>query len=169
MSGYVYAIENDAGLVKIGWSSDPETRVVKINTDAGAPCRLVGYVEGTRRQEAVLHGLLKNARVHGEWFDKSHVAVTHFLEIIPARPAKRPKACSANLIAAFIFDAEMTRAEFAALVGVSLGCVHKWARGERTPRPSQMARITAATGGKVTANDFMPPLPAPAPEQRAAG
>ena len=44
----------------------------------------------------------------------------------------------------------------AALIGeVSEGAVKKWRYGERTPRPHQMARITAATDGQVTANDFM--------------
>lgn len=34
--------------------------------------------------------------------------------------------------------------------------VYKWKSGSITPRPAQMAAISEATAGAVTANDFMP-------------
>jgi DNA-binding transcriptional regulator YdaS (Cro superfamily) len=39
--------------------------------------------------------------------------------------------------------------------GCSEFAVKKWKYGERTPRPEQMVRIRAATGGQVSADDFM--------------
>ena len=56
----------------------------------------------------------------------------------------------------FMKTRSLDDAAMAALIGeVSEGAVKKWRYGERTPRPHQMARITAATDGQVTANDFM--------------
>lgn len=44
----------------------------------------------------------------------------------------------------------------AALIGCSSGAVRKWRYGQRMPRRDQLQRITQATAGEVTANDFMP-------------
>lgn len=46
--------------------------------------------------------------------------------------------------------------------------VKKWRYRERTPRGAVMARITAATAGQVTANDFMPAIPAESETDEAA-
>ena len=46
--------------------------------------------------------------------------------------------------------------EMAAQVGdVSVSGVRKWMYGERVPRPDQMRRIAAVTGGAVMPNDFV--------------
>lgn len=44
---------------------------------------------------------------------------------------------------------------FAGKVNASEGAVLKWLSGERFPRPESLRRIQLATGGKVTANDFV--------------
>lgn len=49
-------------------------------------------------------------------------------------------------------------------VGVSRDGARKWVYGVRTPRLGVIARITDATNGAVTANDFIAPAPAPARE-----
>lgn len=54
----------------------------------------------------------------------------------------------------YISAQRLTTAEFAKQAGASERAVIKWMRGERIPRPEMMARISAATKGKVTANDF---------------
>lgn len=43
---------------------------------------------------------------------------------------------------------------FAAQIGTSQATVNRYRHGRRVPRPAVMARIAAATGGQVTANDF---------------
>lgn len=53
---------------------------------------------------------------------------------------------------------------FAASIGASQAAVNRYRHGRRMPRPAVMARIVAATGGAVTANDFhglpeVPPKP----------
>ena len=47
--------------------------------------------------------------------------------------------------------------------------VHRYEAGTRIPRPDQMARIVAATEGKVQPGDFYPLHDQPAPQPEAAG
>lgn len=44
---------------------------------------------------------------------------------------------------------------FAALIGVRRQTVHKYRCGQRRPDCIRLARITKATGGAVTARDFL--------------
>jgi transcriptional regulator with XRE-family HTH domain len=51
---------------------------------------------------------------------------------------------------------KMTSAEFARLSGIGdRQAVHKYRHGERFPTPENLQRIRRATGGAVTANDFV--------------
>ena len=70
MTGFVYAIENADGFVKIGWSAKPYHRLAKINSDTSSPCWMVGTIKATREQEKTLHRLLHRSRVHREWYQK---------------------------------------------------------------------------------------------------
>jgi DNA-binding transcriptional regulator YdaS (Cro superfamily) len=54
----------------------------------------------------------------------------------------------------FLKTHKLTAPQFADRVGVSVWAVNKWVARVRTPRPEQIDRITAATDGKVTANDL---------------
>lgn len=49
----------------------------------------------------------------------------------------------------------VSHAAFAEQIGTSQAAVSRYASGARIPRPAQMARIASATGGAVSANDFM--------------
>jgi transcriptional regulator with XRE-family HTH domain len=49
---------------------------------------------------------------------------------------------------------DITVTDFAGAIGVSVQSVHRYLNGERIPKREVMARIAAATGGKVTPNDF---------------
>lgn len=64
-------------------------------------------------------------------------------------------------LATYMADNGITARQMADLIGrVSESGVRKWMYDERVPRPEILARIHAATGGAVTANDFMPQLTA---------
>lgn len=89
MSGFVYAIES-GDVVKIGWSGNPERRFIKIAADCSRPCRLLGYIEGSRDDEAGIHVKFSNLRQHGEWFSASNELlqfVAHWP--LPLRERKR--------------------------------------------------------------------------------
>ena len=53
----------------------------------------------------------------------------------------------------YLSELGLTEAEFARLTGLYQSTVHRLKRGQ-IPGPATMARVTEATGGKVTANDF---------------
>lgn len=159
MTGYVYAIENADGLVKIGWSTDPRRRLSKINSDTSSPCQLLGYVEGTLEQEATLHRLLQSEVEHREWFRPGPL-VSAFLAAIPTYAPPGPRSNGgdgARKLAAYLARTFTSDAAFAAQIGASMGAVRKWKRGERMPRPVHLTRIREVTGGAVTADDFVPP------------
>ena len=65
--GFVYLIECD-GLVKIGVSYDPYTRLKELSTGSSAPLRLLGYVPGGFKREKELHRMFAARRANGEWF-----------------------------------------------------------------------------------------------------
>lgn len=56
----------------------------------------------------------------------------------------------------FLSDNGMSRADFAAAVGVSHVAITRYLAGKRIPRPEHIRRIKELTGGAVTADDFMP-------------
>jgi hypothetical protein len=80
---YVYFIlaETDKPVVKIGTTTDPDGRLAALRVDATkrpdgiAPMsfRLLGWVEGDRELECLLHRAFHDARLVGEWFDYARI------------------------------------------------------------------------------------------------
>ena len=145
MIGYVYAIENSDGLVKIGWSSDPNRRLAKINSDTSSPCRMVGAIEGTREQESALHQLLSASSKHGEWFNKT-ADVRLFLGMLPEapRPMRSSTGCMNPMPTIRKSILNVSQAELAAIAGTTQATISRWESGELHPDRSQMARIREA-------------------------
>jgi hypothetical protein len=67
---------------------------------------------------------------------------------------------------------KITQAAFAESIGATQQAVGYWVGGERCPQLRLMQRITDATNGAVTPNDFLPPAPGdlrpPVPEPQEA-
>jgi hypothetical protein len=81
--GFVYVIRDDeSGLAKIGYSKDPSDRLRKLQT--GSPVRLwlVCVMPGDLATEAALHGVFKERRVHGEWFNDSDGTISDLIRDI---------------------------------------------------------------------------------------
>ncbi len=58
-----------AGLVKIGFAVDVESRVHTLRTMSPLPLVLLGAIEGLEKShESFLHRKFKSERSHGEWF-----------------------------------------------------------------------------------------------------
>ena len=58
-------------------------------------------------------------------------------------------------LAQFLALQGLSKARFAERIGVTAESVRRYARGKRTPCRAVMLRIIAATGGAVTADDFL--------------
>jgi len=54
--------------VKIGFSLGPENRFREIRSMSPEPLTLIGHTEGGPELERRLHKILKEERLHGEWF-----------------------------------------------------------------------------------------------------
>ncbi len=54
---------------------------------------------------------------------------------------------------------DLTLEQAARLLGVDQSTLTRYELGERTPRPQVMSRIEAVTLRRVTASDFVPPIP----------
>ena len=68
-------------------------------------------------------------------------------------------------LAEYLEKHELSAAGFGRLIGVTGSTVWRYAHGQRTPRRAIIHRIVEATGGAVTANDFLAP---DEPESEAA-
>lgn len=71
-------------------------------------------------------------------------------------------------LADYLRSQNIRPAEFARLVDVPRQYVSRWASGQSAPRPVHMHRISKATKGKVTANDFFAPIAKPQSQGAAA-
>lgn len=71
-----------------------------------------------------------------------------------------------NALSGYLANNHKTTTQFASEIGVTHSAVVKWMQGKCIPRPPIMARITAATGGLVTAADF---YAAPLPDNPSQG
>lgn len=56
------------GPVKIGCASDPEARLLQLQTGSPYPLRLLGYVPGGEKLERELHKKYAHLHMQGEWF-----------------------------------------------------------------------------------------------------
>jgi len=79
--GYIYAIKA-GGTVKIGWAGDPERRLNDLSLASPLPLRLLGFVEGTKATEKILHRRFKEHHLRGEWFSIKG-QVVDFIESLP--------------------------------------------------------------------------------------
>jgi hypothetical protein len=97
MMGFIYAIQS-GDAVKIGFAAEPARRVSELNVGSPSIHRLLGFIEGTKEQEAEAHRLLRRWRVRGEWF-RLEGAVLAFVHMLPPyapdeRQAPKPVGAS---------------------------------------------------------------------------
>jgi hypothetical protein len=141
MTGYVYAIDNGRGCVKIGWTQNPLRRLSEMNVSDAEKLTLVGYASGTKEQEAEAHTLLSPWRQRGEWFRIEGHVVTFMNMLAGAQPSvSTPKRRSLrNRVRPFA----IANVRLAEALGVDKASITRWAKG-RIPaeRVIEVERIT---------------------------
>lgn len=141
MTGYVYAIRSECGLVKIGWSSDPIRRLSKIQSDTPNKCVLVGAYVGGRDLEAEIHDQLRPWRVRGEWF-RNDGGVSRMLASMPRyiSPVKSEVARnSMEYIRKNVL--QISQAQMASIAQTSQANVSRWECGKVFPYLKQLEHI----------------------------
>lgn len=68
MTGYVYAIADAQGSVKLGYTKNPTLRLESLQISRPDKLRILGVIPGDRRDEANLHTRFSAYRCSGEWF-----------------------------------------------------------------------------------------------------
>lgn len=80
-STYCYFIGNrQHGVVKIGFSVEPATRIAQLQTGCPYPLELLGKVPGDELIEQGLHRVFSSLRMNGEWFKLNH-ALSYYVAL----------------------------------------------------------------------------------------
>lgn len=148
MTGFVYAISDGQGRVKIGWSSDPFRRLNKIASDCSSHASLVGIVRATKGQEREAHDLLAPWRANREWF-YMRGPVLAFVDALHKpipRAGRRTVGPDDSPLLAWRKTNKITLAQISKLIGARPPTINRWEKGIRVPRPRYMRRITELTG-----------------------
>lgn len=76
-----FAEAKDLNLIKIGYSKDPEKRLILLNSNSPVKIKLLKSVKGEKIYEWKIHQKFNNLRVKGEWF-KNCKELTDFINKI---------------------------------------------------------------------------------------
>lgn len=174
MTGYVYAIEAPGGIVKIGWSRNPERRAVQIAASEQAHVTLRGYLSAEKALEGALHAAFRHARVRGEWFRLDDPAVHGFVSALPTAhmsvelddEAQKPVATARHPLTAYRAAASISLQQFGSLFGVNKSTVSRWETGEAVIPAERVAEIAQATGlhrSELRPDLFATPFPSAPP------
>ncbi len=66
---YFLQLQGDDNPVKIGWTSNLESRLRHLNPGHPSGVKVIRTLDGKRWVESWLHGAFANSRRHGEWFN----------------------------------------------------------------------------------------------------
>ena len=87
-TGYVYFVESEAGLIKIGYTGDLEKRLRGLRTMSPVALTLRATRPGSMTTERLYHELYAEHRRHGEWFDASAPAILAEIDRLSATTEK---------------------------------------------------------------------------------
>lgn len=147
MSGFVYAIGDGEGRVKIGWSRNPVRRLPNIQTACAGKATLLGLVRATKVQETEIHQLLHAHRHHGEWF-WLRGPVLDFVFSLP-KPQPREVLLGNSALKNWRLRRGLSLEEVAGMLGVTRTSVCRWEKENRYPRGETLKRLSFVTGLSV--------------------
>ena len=64
----IYFISDGRGSIKIGMSSDVNSRLAQLQCASPTRLSVIGCMSGDSKSEAKLHRIFNDLRVNGEWF-----------------------------------------------------------------------------------------------------
>lgn len=152
VKGYVYAIRS-ADMIKIGYSINPQSRVVKICSDSPHGAELIAMREGTEADEAAYHIRFAPHRIQGEWF-RPAPEINAEIETWCAPRRHRDYSHLPSLVR-WRKEAGMSIADLAPLLGCSPANLSRIENGKVWPPRDFFLRLHEVTNFAVTANDFV--------------
>lgn len=149
--GFVYAIGDGRGRVKIGWSGDPLRRLAKIRSDCPSAAALFGVIPATREQEQEAHALLKPWRANREWFYLEG-AVVAFVEMLPPpRPRPIDISASESPLRQYRKQNRISMQALANQLGTTHATISRYETGKRLPSSNLLVKIAKETGLSIDA------------------
>jgi DNA-binding XRE family transcriptional regulator len=145
MIGFVYAVGDQTGRVKIGWSGDPLRRLNKIGSDCSSAVTLLGLIPATRAQEAEIQVLLNPWKVNREWFYLKG-PVKAFVDKLPQSKPHSVDSQGIHPLRKWRLENKKTRDDLAAAVGVSGVTITRWENGARRIPDGKLPVVSAKTG-----------------------
>jgi T5orf172 domain len=90
---YVYIIlAHETNTVKIGQSGNPKKRLATLQTASPNKLEIVGVITGSMQTEEWLHGLFRQYRRQGEWFEFPECLINRLKEGLPKLKAHQTKS-----------------------------------------------------------------------------
>lgn len=89
MTGFVYAIAADNGLIKIGFTTNLRARLSHIRCHNAFDVTPLGQMPGGRQDEKRIHERLALHRVHGEWFSRATEVLDLVGGFLPWPPSRK--------------------------------------------------------------------------------
>lgn len=65
-----YFVGSDVGAIKIGYSIDPKTRLISLQSGSPVSLRILALAPGGEARESAYHIQFREHRLHGEWFER---------------------------------------------------------------------------------------------------
>lgn len=131
--GFIYAVEDGNGAVKLGWSAAPQKRFQEIQVSSAQKYTLAGFIAGSRQAEKELHGAFDGWRIRGEWFHKAG-PVESFVNSLSIPSAPKAIDFVGDFSAGRITIQEILGRErglkfrLAGELGITHGAVSQWSR-----------------------------------------
>src|SRR5690554_456689 len=148
MSGFVYLIRSNSGLYKVGYSTQPQRRLISLQTGSPYQLSMIGYVPATIQQERELHALLAPWRVAGEWFQEC--AGIHLFASLFTTPVT-----AVHPIIAYAKANRRSMQSIADRASCSRMTLHRVVQGKQNATLDLLARISQATDGAVRVADLI--------------
>jgi DNA-binding transcriptional regulator YdaS (Cro superfamily) len=144
MTGFVYCIGERGGLVKIGYSTDPRARLIKLRADSPVDAVLLGAIPGTPEDEAKWHKAFGVFHERGEWFNDEDEMIS---DRFPPMPAPVVEVVD---LRSWLKANGISAAQLAAHIGVSPIRLSNMMTGRHRPNAETMWAIECATDGEIT-------------------
>lgn len=118
---------------------------------------LKAVMDGGLSEEQELHKQFHASRVAGEWFALSSELkqfIANTADAPPSRPRREKQMVKIDKLDTWA-DKQGGREKASALLDISMATLSRIIAGKQKPGWELVARINTASGGKISANDFM--------------
>ena len=156
-----FAQAGDGGPVKIGFSSNVESRLASLRCASASEIVLLNTRPGSMKAERLLHSRLERHRLRGEWFEPAEDVLAEAAskepvpEPEPVTTSHRPHETSYEMLNDYRNKSGASVGEFAAAILVGDRTAYRILRGEKMPDVGTACLIEKWTAGSVLVRHWL--------------